>query len=191
MPTSLDDKPLHRGIERVLISEQALAQRVEELGAEIAGHYYGREPLMIGVLTGAFVFMSDLIRAMAIPVRVEFIAVSSYGLATETSGVVRILKDLSRPIEGEHVLLVEDIIDSGLTLRYLLDVLHRRNPASLSLAALLHKEKARAAEIVPDWVGFTIPDEFVVGYGLDVAERYRNLPFVGVYRPDEKPVYSS
>lgn len=191
MATTLDDTPLNRGIERVLIPEQALAQRVAELGAEIARHYRGREPLLIGVLTGAFVFMSDLIRAMAIPVRIEFIAVSSYGLATETSGVVRILKDLSRPIEGEHVLLVEDIIDSGLTLRYLLDVLSRRNPASLSLAALLYKEKTRSAEIVPNWVGFNIPDEFVVGYGLDVAERYRNLPFIGVYRPEEKLVESS
>lgn len=187
MATELNDTPLHRGIERVLIHEDQLRRRVEELGAEIASNYRDREPLMIGVLTGAFIFMSDLIRAMGIPVRVEFIAVSSYGLATETSGVVRILKDLSRPIEGEHVLLVEDIIDSGLTLHYLLDVLKRRNPASLSLAALLMKEKARATEIIPDWVGFDIPDEFVVGYGLDVAERYRNLPFIGVYQPAEKP----
>lgn len=187
MATELNDTPLHQGIERVLIHEDQLRKRVEELGAEIASDYRDREPLMIGVLTGAFIFMSDLIRAMGIPVRVEFIAVSSYGLATETSGVVRILKDLSRPIEGEHVLLVEDIIDSGLTLHYLLDVLKRRNPASLSLAALLMKEKAQASEIIPDWVGFNIPDEFVVGYGLDVAERYRNLPFIGVYQPSEKP----
>lgn len=187
MATELNDTPLHQGIERVLIHEDQLRRRVEELGAEIANDYRHREPLMIGVLTGAFIFMSDLIRAMGIPVRVEFIAVSSYGLATETSGVVRILKDLSRPIEGEHVLLVEDIIDSGLTLHYLLDVLKRRNPASLALAALLMKEKVRASEITPDWVGFNIPDEFVVGYGLDVAERYRNLPFIGVYQPGEKP----
>lgn len=187
MATVLNDTPLHRGIERVLIPEDQLRSRVAEMGAEIANAYRDREPLMVGVLTGAFLFMADLMREMAVPVRVDFIAVSSYGLATETSGVVRILKDLSKPIEGEHVLLVEDIIDSGLTLHYLLDMLRRRNPASLSLAALLFKEKPRASEIAPDWVGFNIPDEFVVGYGLDVAERYRNLPFIGVYQPGGKP----
>ncbi|MDI3338963.1 MAG: hypoxanthine phosphoribosyltransferase [Sphaerobacter sp.] len=171
-------------MERILIDEATLQARVRELGREIAAFYGDRTPLLIGVLTGAFVFMADLARAMAIPVRVEFMAVSSYGQATETSGVVRILKDLDRPIEGEHVLLVEDIIDSGLTLAYLLDVLQRRNPASLRLVALLRKEKPRSVPARADWVGFDIPDEFVVGYGLDVAARYRNLPFVAVVKPE-------
>lgn len=182
--TGLSEVALHQGLERILIDEATLQARVRELGREIAAFYGDRTPLLIGVLTGAFVFMADLTRAMAIPVRVEFMAVSSYGQATETSGVVRILKDLDRPIEGEHVLLVEDIIDSGLTLSYLLDVLQRRNPASLRLVALLRKEKPRSVPARADWVGFDIPDEFVVGYGLDVAARYRNLPFVAVVKPE-------
>jgi hypoxanthine phosphoribosyltransferase len=180
----LRDIPLHRGLDRILIDEETLQARVRELGREISEYYGDRSPLLVGVLTGAFVFMADLARAMAMPLRVEFMAVSSYGQATQTSGVVRILKDLDRPIEGEHVLLVEDIIDSGLTLEYLIDVLQRRNPASLRLVALLRKNKPRSVPAQADWVGFEIPDEFVVGYGLDVAGRYRNLPFVAVVKPD-------
>uniref|UniRef100_A0A831TI62 tRNA(Ile)-lysidine synthase n=1 Tax=Thermorudis peleae TaxID=1382356 RepID=A0A831TI62_9BACT len=170
------------GLERVLIDEETLQRRVGELGHEITGYYQGKRPLLIGVLTGAFVFMADLVRHMPIPLSIDFMAVSSYGQATVTSGVVRIIKDLDRPIEGEHILLVEDIVDSGLTLKYLSDVLRRRNPASFKVVALLRKQKAGALEVPIDWVGFDIPDEFVVGYGLDVAGKFRNLPFVAVYR---------
>ena len=182
MPSEISDSVLHAGLERVLIDEETLKRRVQELGSEIGAYYGDRCPLLVGVLTGAFVFMADLARAMAVPLRVDFMAVSSYGLGTTTSGAVRIIKDLDRSIEGEHLLVVEDIIDSGLTLEYLLDGLRRRNPADIRLVALLRKEKPRAATIHADWVGFEIPDEFVVGYGLDVAERFRNLPFIGVAR---------
>lgn len=170
------------GLDRVLIDEETLQRRIAELGKEITASYEGRRPLLIGVLTGAFVFMADLVRHLPIPLSVDFIAVSSYGQATVTSGVVRIIKDLEQPIQGEDVLLVEDIVDSGLTLQYLTDLLQRRNPASLRVVALLRKQKERALQIPIDWVGFDIPDEFVVGYGLDVAGRFRNLPFVAVYR---------
>jgi hypoxanthine phosphoribosyltransferase len=170
------------GLERVLIDEETLQRRVAELGEEITAYYQGKRPLLIGVLTGAFVFMADLVRHMPIPLSIDFMAVSSYGQATITSGVVRIIKDLDRPIEGEHILLVEDIVDSGLTLSYLSDVLRRRNPASFKVVALLRKQKQGALRVPIDWVGFDIPDEFVVGYGLDVAGKFRNLPFVAVYR---------
>jgi hypoxanthine phosphoribosyltransferase len=177
---AISDSKLHDGLERVLIDEETLERRVRELGDEVAAAYRDHEPLLIGVLTGAFIFMGDLSRRMAVPLDVDFMAVSSYGHATETSGVVRIVKDLNRSIEGQHVLLVEDIIDSGLTLNYLLDTLHRRNPATLRVVALLRKDKADAIDVPVDWVGFEIPDEFVVGYGLDKAGRYRNLPFIAV-----------
>ncbi|MCX7623882.1 MAG: hypoxanthine phosphoribosyltransferase [Thermomicrobium sp.] len=169
-------------MERVLIDEVTLQQRVAELGREIAQTYRGQRPVLVGVLTGAFVFMADLIRHLPIDLDVDFMAVSSYGQATVTSGVVRIIKDLDRPIEGRDVLLVEDIVDSGLTLQYLLDVLRRRNPRSLRVVVLLRKQKPQAIEVPVDWVGFEIPDEFVVGYGLDAAGRFRNLPFIAVYR---------
>ena len=175
--------PLHTGISRVLIDEATLRQRVEELGREIGGFYADRRPLLIGILTGGFIFMADLARAMAIPLKVQFMAISSYGDATQTSGVVRILKDLDCAITGEHVLIVEDIIDSGLTLSYLIDVLQRRNPADIRVVALLEKQRDRDRPVVADWVGFRIPDEFVIGYGLDVAGKYRNLPFIGVADP--------
>ncbi len=169
-------------LEQVLIDEATLQRRVAELGEEIAREYHGKRPVLIGVLTGAFVFMADLIRHMPIELDIDFMAVSSYGQATVTSGVVRIIKDLDRPIEGRDVLLVEDIIDSGLTLQYLLDVLQRRNPRSLRVVVLLRKQKPGATPVPVDWVGFEIPDEFVVGYGLDAAGRFRNLPFIAVYR---------
>jgi hypoxanthine phosphoribosyltransferase len=175
------DGALYQGLARELISEAAVQRRVAELGVELARHYGDRRPLLVGVLTGAFVFMADLARAMAIPLDIEWMAVSSYGLATETSGVVRIVKDLSVPIEGREVLIVEDIVDSGLTLAYLLDVLWRRNPADIRVAAFLMKEKREQNRVQLDYVGFRIPDAFVVGYGLDVGNRYRNLPFVAVY----------
>lgn len=182
MRSEILDTELYRGLDRVLIDEDTLKGRVAELGREIGAYYGDRCPLLVGVLTGAFVFMADLSRAMAVPLRVDFMAVSSYGLGTTTSGAVRILKDLDRSIEGEHLLVVEDIIDSGLTLEYLLDGLRRRNPADIRLVALLEKTKERAATVRADWVGFEIPDEFVVGYGLDIAERYRNLPFIAIAR---------
>lgn len=183
----LRDIALHQELDRVLIDEETLQARIAELGKEIAGWYGEKRPVLIGVLTGAFMFMADLSRAMEMPLEVEFMAVSSYGMATTTSGVVQILKDLKRPIEGQHVLVVEDIIDSGLTLQYLLDVLERRNPADIRVVALLRKDRARELTIRADWVGFEIPDEFVVGYGLDMAEQYRNLPFIGVVRTGDDP----
>lgn len=180
--TALGESALHDKLDRVLISEDAIRQRVAQLGAELSTEYAGAHPVLIGVLTGAFVFMADLVRAMPIPLEIEFMAVSSYGMATETSGVVRILKDLDRPIEGRDVLIVEDIVDSGLTLQYLVDVLERRNPKSLRVVALFDKRKPGRAPLRIDYVGFEIPDEFVVGYGLDAGRQYRNLPFVAVYR---------
>jgi hypoxanthine phosphoribosyltransferase len=146
--------------------------------------YADGRPLLVGVLTGAFVFMADLVRVMPIELDVEFMAVSSYGAATETSGVVRILKDLDTSIEGRDVLVVEDIIDSGLTLKYLLDVLRRRNPRTLRVVALFAKDRPGARSVAVDYLGFTIPDEFVVGYGLDARKRFRNLPGLAVFRTE-------
>jgi hypoxanthine phosphoribosyltransferase len=177
---AITEQRLHEGLERILIDEETLGRRVRELGDEVGAEYSDTEPLMVGVLTGAFIFMGDLCRRMAVPLDVDFMAVSSYGQATVTSGVVKIVKDLNRSLERRHVLLVEDIIDSGLTLNYLLDVLQRRNPASLRVVALLRKQKPDAIDVPVDWVGFDIPDEFVVGYGLDKAGRYRNLPFIAI-----------
>jgi len=184
MVSSLRDISLHSGLECVLIEEETLQRRVAELGREIGEFYGDQHPLLIGVLTGGFMFMADLSRSMAVPLRVDFMAVSSYGDATSTTGVVRILKDLDRSIEGRHVLIVEDIIDSGLTLSYLVDVLRRRKPADIRIVALLKKARARAVAVDADWVGFEIPDAFVVGYGLDYAGKYRNLPFIAICSPD-------
>ena len=170
------------GIERVLLSEDQIQRRVRELGSELAAYYGDRKPLLVGVLTGAYVFMADLSRAMNIELDVEFMAVSSYGVATETSGVVRILKDLDTAIEGREVLIVEDIIDSGLTLSYLLDVLQRRNPKDIRVVALLKKRRDNVVPVRVDYLGFEIPDEFVVGCGLDAGRRFRNLPYVAVVR---------
>jgi hypoxanthine phosphoribosyltransferase len=177
----MNDRPAQQ-IERILITEEQLAARVADCAYELARLFQDEQPLFVGVLTGAFIFMADLVRAMPMQVDVEFMAVSSYGLATETSGVVRIIKDLDRPIEGRNVLIVEDIIDSGLTLAYLIDVLQRRNPRSLRVAAMLRKSKADAINVPVDFVGFEIPDEFVVGYGLDAGRQYRNLPYVAVVK---------
>ena len=173
---------LPNGIERVLLTEAQVQRRTRELGAELSAHYGTRKPLLVGVLTGAYVFMADLSRAMNIELDVEFMAVSSYGLATQTSGVVRILKDLDTAIEGKEVLIVEDIIDSGLTLNYLLDVLRRRNPKDIRVVALLKKARNDAQPVQVDYLGFEIPDEFVVGCGLDAGRRFRNLPYVAVVR---------
>ncbi len=171
-------------IERVLISEQEIAAKVAELAAAVDAQYAGREILLVGVLKGAVMFMADFARALRTPVSLEFMAVSSYGSATSSSGVVRILKDLDRDIVGKHVLVVEDIVDSGLTLSWLVRNLKTRGPASVGVVALLRKPEAVKVEVQVDHVGFDIPSEFVVGYGLDYAERYRDLPFVGLLRPE-------
>jgi hypoxanthine phosphoribosyltransferase len=165
-----------------LISAEQIQARIGVLGAEIARDYAGRDPLLIGVLKGAFVFMSDLVRAIDARVSVEFMAISSYGAGTRSSGEVKIVKDLDVPIEGRDIIVVEDIIDTGLTLSYLLSNLESRGARTVRLAALLNKQDRRLREVKIDYVGFDIPDAFVVGYGLDFAERYRNLPFIGIVR---------
>ncbi len=171
-------------IKEILIDKDQLAERVRELGEEISADYAGKEILMIGVLRGAVVFMADLARAISLPVALDFMAVSSYGASTSSSGIVRILKDLDEDLAGKHVLIVEDIIDSGLTLNYLVDNLKSRQPASVRLCTLLNKPSRRKAPVHVDYNGFTIPDYFVVGYGLDFAEKYRNLPFIGILKPE-------
>ena len=168
-------------IGRVVVSEEELQSRITELGKQLTVDYEGRPPLLVGVLKGAFVFMSDLSRAIDLPVEFDFMAVSSYGSATRTSGVVRIIKDLDLDLTGRHVLIVEDIVDSGLTLAYLRKNLLARGPASMEVCALLVKEGLQRAELDLRYVGFTIPPSFVIGYGLDVAERWRNLPFLAEF----------
>lgn len=170
-------------IEQVLIDEAALQQRVAELGQEISRDYAGRPLVLVCVLKGAVAFFWDLARAISLPVVLDFISISSYGASTRSSGVVRILKDLDAPIEGKDVLIVEDIVDTGLTLRYILENLETRQPASVKICGLLLKHREREAEARVDYVGFEIPDRFVVGYGLDFAERYRNLSYIGVLKP--------
>ncbi len=171
-------------LEPLLTAEQIQA-RIAELGAEIARDYAGRDPLLIGVLKGAVVFISDLMRATDLRLGVEFIAISSYGSSTRTSGEVQIVKDLNVAIEGRDILVVEDIVDTGLTLSYLLANLHARGARSVKLAALLDKHERRVREVHIDYLGFRIPDAFVVGYGLDFAERYRNLPYIAIIRNPE------
>ena len=173
----------HSDIQSVLISEEALAAKVAEMGQAISRDFAGKKLIVIGVLKGSVVFMTDLLRQITIPVEMDFMAVSSYGAGVKTTGVVKILKDLDRLIEGYDVLVVEDILDSGMTLSYLTELLRDRNPASIHIATLLDKPERRKVEIKPDYVGFTIPDEFVVGYGLDYAELYRSLPYVGILDP--------
>ena len=174
---------LERAVGEILIDEAALRAKVAELGAEISADYEGRDLLLIGVLKGAVFFMADLMRHLSVPCEVDFMAISSYGAATDSSGVVRILKDLDINIEGRDVLVVEDIIDSGLTLGYLMRNLEAREPASLEVCALMTKPERRQIDVPVRYVGFEIPNRFVIGYGLDFAERYRNLPYVGVLDP--------
>ena len=170
----------------VLLSEKQIQSRIKELGAEITHDYAGRNPLLIGVLKGACFFMSDLLRSIDTRLGIEFIAISSYGAATRTSGEVRILKDLDVPVEGRDLIVIEDIVDTGLTLSYLMANLKSRGAASVKLVALLDKHERREREVEIDYLGFQIPDHFVVGYGLDFAERYRNLPFIAVLKnPDQ------
>jgi hypoxanthine phosphoribosyltransferase len=167
-------------IGEILVQPDELQHRVRQLAAEIDRDYVGKELLLIGVLKGAFFFLADLMRSLQTPSEVDFMAVSSYGSSTDSSGVVRILKDLDAPLEGRHVLIVEDIVDSGLTLQYLMRTLETRGPASLEVCALLTKPERRQVETPARYVGFEIPDKFAIGYGLDYAERYRNLPYVAV-----------
>ena len=171
---------LERVVAEVLVDQDALAERIAELGEEISEDYEGRDLLLVGVLKGAVFFMADLMRHVRVHCEVDFMAISSYGAATDSSGVVRILKDLDINIRDRHVLVVEDIIDSGLTLSYLVRNLSAREPASLEICALLTKPSRREIEVPVRYVGFEIPNRFVIGYGLDFAERYRNLPYVGV-----------
>ena len=171
---------LYDAVGEILIEEQALQARIVELGREISADYAGRDLLLVGVLKGAVFFMADLMRHLTVPCEVDFMAISSYGDATDSSGIVRILKDLDINIEGRDVLVVEDIIDSGLTLSYLIRNLESREPSSLEVCALLTKPSRREIDVPVRYVGFEIPNKFVVGYGLDFAERYRNLPYVGV-----------
>ena len=174
-------------IEATVVSAEQIAARTLELAKEIDAEYHDREPVLVGVLKGAAMFMSDLARALERPSTMEFMAVSSYGSGTQSSGVVRILKDLDRDIAGQDVLIVEDIIDSGLTLSWLLRNLASRAPSSIRIVTLLRKPEAVKVDVEVDWVGFDIANEFVVGYGLDYAERYRDLPYIGRLRPE---VYS-
>jgi hypoxanthine phosphoribosyltransferase len=163
-----------------LLSAEAIARRVAELGARITEDYRGRdEVVVLGVLKGSVIFMADLVRAIELPVTLDFIGVASYGDATESSGVVQITQDLTKPVEGKHVIVVEDIVDTGHTVSYLLENLATRRPASIKLCSLLHKPERAEREVHIDYLGFTIPNKFVVGYGLDVAQKWRNLPFIG------------
>jgi hypoxanthine phosphoribosyltransferase len=179
---------LYSDIQETLYNEEQIQGKIKELGEVISRDYEGRNPLVICVLKGAFIFMADLVKNITVPLEIDFMAVSSYGQSTKSSGVVKIIKDLDVPVEGRHILIVEDIIDSGLTLSYLIDVLERRNALSISVVALFNKPARRTVELEPDYSGFELPDEFVVGYGLDYAEKYRNLPYVGILKPE---IYSS
>ncbi len=171
-------------IKEVLITEQELQSKVKELAEAIARDYREKDPVLVGVLNGAFVFLADLMRYLELPCTVDFVSWSSYGKDTSSSGVFRIMKDLETNVESKHVLVVEDIIDTGLTLHYLLDTIRARRPASVRVAALLDKPSRRRIEAKADYLGFQIPDVFVVGYGLDFGQRYRNLPFIGILKPD-------
>jgi hypoxanthine phosphoribosyltransferase len=175
---------LHKDIQEILYSEEQIQAKVAELGEEISREYEGRNPLVICVLKGAFIFMADFVKRVTIPLEVDFMAISSYGASTKSSGVVKIIKDLDVSVEGRNIIIVEDIIDSGLTLSYLIDVLERRNALSVKVVALFDKPGRRTVDLEPDYRGFEIPDAFVVGYGLDYAEKYRNLPFVGVLKSE-------
>ena len=176
-----------KDIERVLFSEEQQKQRVRELGEQITADYQGKEPVLISILRGAYIFMADLTRCIDRPCAVDFMAVSSYGKGVSSSGQVQITKDLSEDIEGRDIIVVEDILDSGNTLYYLMQILQARHPASIRLCTLLDKPDRRVRDIKADYSGFSIPDAFVVGYGLDWAEKYRNLPYIGILKPE---VYS-
>ncbi len=174
---------MHQDVERILFTQEELARRVGELGEQITADYAGKEVAVASVLRGSYIFMADLTRAIHLPITVDFMAVSSYGSGTVSSGQVEIKKDLSDSIEGKDLIIVEDILDSGNTLYYLMDVLRARKPASIRICTLLDKPERRSKPIAADYVGFSIPDAFVVGYGLDYDEKYRNLPYIGILKP--------
>lgn len=174
---------LDQDIERILYTGEALQARVKDIAAEIDRDYAGRAPMLISVLRGSFIFMADLMRSITLPCTVDFMAVSSYGSGTTSSGQVKITKDLSESIEGRDIIVVEDILDSGNTLSYLLEYLKARHPASIKLCTLLDKPSRRTKPVTADYTGFTVEDLFVVGYGLDYAEKYRNLPYIGILKP--------
>ncbi|MDP2400821.1 MAG: hypoxanthine phosphoribosyltransferase [Actinomycetota bacterium] len=175
---------MHRDIDHVVLSEEQLQTRIAEMGRQISEDYGTESVLLVAILRGAALFIADLARSITSPVEMDFMAVSSYGSSTQSSGVVRIIKDLDETIEGRHVIVVEDILDTGLTLKYLIKNLASRHPASLEICTLLSKEGKQRVPISCKYTGFYIPDEFVVGYGLDYAERYRNLPYIGVLKPE-------
>ena len=174
---------LEKDIDHILFSEEQLKARVREIAGQIDRDFAGKEPMLISVLRGSFIFMADLMRSITLPCTVDFMAVSSYGAGTTSSGQVKITKDLSESTEGRDIIVVEDILDSGNTLSYLLQILQARHPASMKLCTLLDKPDRRIKPVHVDYSGFSIPDEFVVGYGLDFAEKYRNLPYIGVLKP--------
>lgn len=175
---------MREDMERILLTEAQLQERVAELGRQISEDYAGREPIFVGVLKGCFIFMADLLRSVSLHCTMDFMAVSSYGDGTTTTGAVKINKDLSRDIAGRDVIIVEDILDSGVTLSYLKNYLSVRQPASIRIVTLLDKPSRRKADITADYSGFEVEDAFVVGYGLDYAERYRNLPYIGILKPE-------
>lgn len=177
-------RPSEADIESVLISSEQIAARVAEMGAQISRDYEGKDPVFIGVLVGSVLFAADLLRHVTEPCTLDFVAISSYGKESRSSGVVRLLKDLDESVESRHVIIVEDVVDTGLTLNYLVDSMRHRNVASVKVCSMLDKPARRLTNVHVDYVGFEIPDEFVVGYGLDFAQRYRNLPYVGVLRPE-------
>ena len=174
---------MHEDITEILITEEEILNKVAELGKQITEDYRGKYLLLLGTLKGAVPFIADLARAIELPLEIDYMAISSYGNSTQSSGVVRILKDLEGPLDQKHVLIVEDIVDSGLTLHYLMEVLRQRRPLSLRVCTLLDKGRERVKAAKLDYMGFRIPDRFVVGYGLDYAQRYRNLPYVGILKP--------
>lgn len=175
---------MHPDAARVLLSEEQIQAKVRELGRRITSDYAGKEVVLVGILKGAVLFLADLARAIDLPLSLDFMSVSSYGHSTKSSGIVRIIKDLDESIEGKHVIIVEDIVDTGLTLNYLKETLAGRDPASLKICALLDKEARRKVAVTVDYVGFAIPDEFVVGYGLDFAGKYRNCPEIFILKPE-------
>lgn len=179
---------MHNDVQEILFTEEEIAMKIRELGAAISRDYAGQDLLVIGILKGASMFHSELVKRIEMLVEIDFMAVSSYGKSSESSGVVRILKDLDHSIEGRNVLIVEDIIDSGLTLSYLKNLLEQRKAASVKVATLLDKPERHLVDFKAEYTGFTVPDHFIVGYGLDYAERYRNLPYIGVLKPE---VYQS
>lgn len=175
---------MEKDIKQILLSAEQIADKVKELGEKITRDYAGKQLLVVGILKGSNMFMSDLIRQINMPMQMDFMIVSSYGNATESTGVVKIIKDIEEGIKDKHVLIVEDIIDSGLTLKYLKQILDTRNPASVKLCTLVDKPARRKEKVAVDYVGFELPDEFIVGYGIDYAEYYRNLPYIAVLKPE-------